>query len=110
MGYIVATTSSQGRIGVTINCAIVPRSRSRTIAVAVKMEVKAYRIIPITPGIMKKALTRSGLYQTWVRTSIGSFNAVVWPQRARRSAITLVANDWPINCAAERDGETTVGS
>ena len=51
-GIILPRISSQDRIGVTISCSIVPRSRSRTIDVAVRMEVNVNKIIAITPGIM----------------------------------------------------------
>src|SRR3989304_3550664 len=52
--------SSQGRIGVTISCSIVPRSRSRTIAVAVSIEGRSCRIIPLRAGTMKNALPSPG--------------------------------------------------
>src|ERR1044072_258108 len=73
-GMIFPTTSSQERIGVTINCSMVPRSRSRTIEGAVHKAVMKYRIMPITPGTLKYAAIRSGLYQTCVRTSRGGVN------------------------------------
>ena len=40
-GRTLPTTSSHGRMGVTMSCSIVPRSRSRTTAVAVRIAVKA---------------------------------------------------------------------
>jgi hypothetical protein len=52
-GRILPNTSSIWRMGVTINCSIVPRSRSRTTAEAVSMAVMAYRIMAMTPGIIK---------------------------------------------------------
>src|SRR3990172_624900 len=51
-------------MGVTISCSMVPRSRSRTMEVAVSMEVSICRIIPISAGTMKYALRRSGVYQS----------------------------------------------
>ena len=52
-GRILPTTNSHERMGVTINCSIVPRSRSRTMEEAVSKAVMKYRIMPITPGTLK---------------------------------------------------------
>ena len=89
---------------------MVPRSRSRTMALAVRIEVRANKIMPITPGIMKWALTRSGLYHTVVRTSSGGVMALSRPRCARRACKTSVECAWPINIAAESAVEATVGS
>ena len=110
-GRILPTTSSHGRMGVTMSCSIVPRSRSRTIAVAVRMEVMANRIMPITPGIMKYELTRSGLYQTRVRTSSGGWKfSTSMPERASFSIISEVACCWPIRVAAASAVDPAVAS
>src|SRR5215216_3951693 len=92
-GRIFPTTSSHERIGVTINCSIVPRSRSRTMEEAVNNVVMKYRIIPITPGTLKYAAMRSGLYQTCVRTSRGGVKDDGLPVSEACSVSTLVAYD-----------------
>ena len=57
--------------GVTCNCSSVPRSRSRTIALAVNWMSVNVRMIAISPGMMKLAVFSSGLYQGRTRRSIG---------------------------------------
>ncbi len=94
----------------TINCSMVPRSRSRTTAVAVSNAVMKDRIMPITPGILKYAEIRSGLYQTWVRTSTGGVNPAGCALRAVCSPRIFVAKAWPISCAAESAVPPTVAS
>ena len=59
--------SSQERIGVAISSSRLPRSRSRTIAAAVKITMVMVRITPISAGTICTAVRRSGLYS--VRTS-----------------------------------------
>src|ERR1041385_3876445 len=92
-GRIFPTTSSQERIGVTISCSIVPRSRSRTIEEAVNNAVMKNRIMPITPGTLKYAAMRSGLYQTCVRTSRGGLNEEDLPVKTACSVNTFVEYD-----------------
>src|SRR5262245_20207074 len=58
--------------GVTWSCSSVPRSRSRTMAVAVNWMRVNVRITAIRPGMMKLEVLRSGLYQGRTRRSIGS--------------------------------------
>ncbi len=49
---ILAITSSHERMGVTMSCSIVPRSRSLTMAAEVRVVVVIIRIIAIRAGIM----------------------------------------------------------
>ncbi len=51
-GASLPTSSSHERIGVTINCSIVPRSRSRTMAVDVSTTHRNSMMIPISAGTM----------------------------------------------------------
>ena len=62
-GTILPTVSSMLRMGETINCSSVPRSRSRAIAIAVNITRVIVRMTPTRPGTMKTAVRRSGLYQ-----------------------------------------------
>ena len=80
-GMILPSSSSQRRIGLTTSASSVPRSRSRTIAMAMTLTVVCIRRAPISPGTMKMADTRSGLYQARTRTSSGgaSFRSTAPP-------------------------------
>ena len=109
-GISLPTINSHGRMGVTISCSIVPRSRSRTTEEAVRMAAMAYRIMPITPGIIKCALIRSGLNQTVVRTSTGGWTRRLIPLRSNFCARMPVEWACPISCEAERAVEALVGS
>ena len=60
-GMILPSISSQGLIGVTISCSIVPCSRSRTIATAVSISACICSTEPIMPGSMKLICFMSGL-------------------------------------------------
>ena len=51
-GASLPTSSSHGRMGVTSSCSMVPRSRSRTIAVEVSTPDTKSRITPISAGTM----------------------------------------------------------
>ncbi len=66
----------------TINCSMVPCSRSRTMASEVKSVVRNCRIIAMRPGIMKLTLFISGLYQTRVWTSTPGKVSRVSPMRS----------------------------
>jgi hypothetical protein len=57
--------------GVTCSCSSVPRSRSRTIAVAVNWISVNVRMTAMRPGMMKLDVFKSGLYQGRTRRSIG---------------------------------------
>src|SRR5262249_39439477 len=59
------------RIGLTISASRVPFSRSRTTDTAIAVIVVCIRRAPMSPGTMKMAETRSGLYQARTRTSSG---------------------------------------
>src|ERR1700683_662550 len=49
-GIILPIISSIGRMGVTINCSMVPISFSRTMAMAVSITVTTIMILAMTPG------------------------------------------------------------
>ena len=49
-GTILPIMSSMGRMGVTINCSMVPISFSRTMAMAVSITVTTMMRLQITPG------------------------------------------------------------
>ena len=49
-GSVLPKMSSRGRIGVTINCSIVPISFSRTMAMAVSDNVTSMMMFTTTPG------------------------------------------------------------
>ena len=49
-GSVLPRISSNGRSGVTINCSIVPVSRSRTIAIDVSIRQVSRMMNAITPG------------------------------------------------------------
>ena len=66
-GISLPAMSSHERIGVVISSSKLPRSRSRTIAAAVKITIVMLRITPISAGTTCTAVRRSGLYS--VRTS-----------------------------------------
>src|SRR3990172_3327482 len=68
---ILPSKSSQRRIGLTTSASSVPRSRSRTIAIAMTLTVVCISNAPNSPGTMKIAETRSGLYQARTRKSSG---------------------------------------
>ena len=57
--------------GVTCSCSSVPRSRSRTMALAVNWMSVKVRMIAMRPGMMKLAVFSSGLYQGRTRRSTG---------------------------------------
>ena len=58
-------------MGLTISASSVPFSRSRTTETAIAVMVVCMSSAPISPGTMKIAETRSGLYQARTRTSTG---------------------------------------
>ena len=66
-GISLPAMSSHERTGVVISSSRLPRSRSRTIAAAVKITMVMLRITPISAGTICTAVRRSGLYS--VRTS-----------------------------------------
>src|SRR5713101_5618267 len=68
---ILPRSSSQRRIGLTISASSVPFSRSRTTDTAICVIVVCIRSAPTSPGTMKIAETRSGLYQARTRMSMG---------------------------------------
>ena len=49
-GSVLPIISSMGRIGVTINCSMVPISFSRTMAIAVSISVTIMMMLTTTPG------------------------------------------------------------
>ena len=49
-GSVLPSISSMGRMGVTINCSMVPISFSRTMARAVSMRVTSMMMLTTTPG------------------------------------------------------------
>ena len=49
-GRVLPSISSSGRIGVTINCSMVPISFSRTMAIAVSIRVTIMMMLATTPG------------------------------------------------------------
>ena len=49
-GSVLPRISSTGRMGVTINCSMVPISFSRTIAMAVSISVTSVMMFTTTPG------------------------------------------------------------
>ena len=59
-------------MGVTKSCSILPRSFSRTMAVAVIIGIRNCNKKPTNPGTIKKELFKSGLYQSRGRKSIGA--------------------------------------
>ena len=75
-GRILPRISSARVAGVTWSCSSVPRSRSRTIALAVNWMSVKVRMIAISPGMMKRDVRRSGLYQGRTRRSTGSSRLV----------------------------------
>ena len=66
--------SSHERIGVVISNSRLPRSRSRTIATAVKITMVMFRMTPINAGTTCTAVRRSGLYsvRSWKAGSLAS--------------------------------------
>ncbi len=66
---------SAGRTGVESNCSMVPFSHSRAMVSDVSMAAMIMMMTPMRPGTMKFLETRSGLYQTRGRMSMGGFNA-----------------------------------
>ena len=68
-GMSLPTMSSLGLSGVTSNCSMVPISFSLTMLRAVRLVVTMSSIIQMTPGTIKSALERSGLYHSRVRFS-----------------------------------------
>src|SRR5262245_25442129 len=71
-GMILPTIISNGRIGDTRICSIVPRSFSLTMLSAVRMAPTIIMITAMMPGTMKLTLLSSALYQTRLFTSIGA--------------------------------------
>ncbi len=53
--------SSAERTGVVISSSRLPRSRSRTMAIAVKITMVMFRITPMSAGTICTAVRRSGL-------------------------------------------------
>ena len=49
-GSVLPSISSMGRMGVTINCSMVPISFSRTMASAVSISVTIMMMLATTPG------------------------------------------------------------
>ena len=82
-GAIFPRMSSMRVTGVTWSCSSVPRSLSRTIAIAVNWMSVNVRMIAMRPGMMNVAVRRSGLYQGLTRTSTGSAG-VFQPARCAR--------------------------
>ena len=70
-GKIFPRMISKRVTGVTWSCSSVPRSRSRTIAIAVYWMSVKVRMIAMRPGMMNVAVLRSGLYQGRTRRSTG---------------------------------------
>jgi hypothetical protein len=70
-GAIFPRMSSTRVTGVTWSCSSVPRSLSRTIAIAVNWMSVNVRRIAMRPGMMNVAVRRSGLYQGLTRRSTG---------------------------------------
>ncbi len=60
-GRILPTVSSHGDTGVAISISRLPRSRSRTSAIAVNSTIVIVRITPTSPGTVFTAARRSGL-------------------------------------------------
>ena len=60
-GRILPTVSSHGETGVAISISRLPRSRSRTSAIAVNSTIVIVRIMPTRPGTVFTAARRSGL-------------------------------------------------
>src|SRR2546428_507657 len=89
-GMILPSSSSQRRIGLTTSASSVPRSRSRTIAMAMTLTVVCIRRAPISPGTMKMADTRSGLYQARTRTSSGGASTL--PDRSTTAVGTCLTS------------------
>ena len=85
-GRILPRISSARVAGVTCSCSSVPRSRSRTMALAVNWISVKVRMIAIRPGMMKRDVRRSGLYQGRTRTSMGSCRCV---QPARAASVRM---------------------
>ncbi len=82
-GKIFPRISSRRVTGVTWSCSSVPRSRSRTIAIAVNwMRVKV-RMIAMSPGMMNVSVLRSALYQGLTRMSTGRLSLFQPALRAR---------------------------
>ena len=94
-------------MGVTINCSMVPRSRSRTMEREVSIVVSRKRTIAIRPGIIKLTLFISGLYQTrgWTWTP-GRSSAAVPNRRSISRRLWACPTDWE----AEKTVLATLGS
>ena len=65
-GIVFPSINSTGRMGVTINCSIVPISFSLTIAREVRRIVVIIRITATTPGRLKFCDFNSGLYHALI--------------------------------------------
>ena len=60
-GSTLPSVSSHGDTGVAISISRLPRSRSRTSAIAVNMTIVMVRITPTSPGTVLTGARRSGL-------------------------------------------------
>ncbi|MCY1534434.1 hypothetical protein D9M68_698070 [compost metagenome] len=70
-GSTLPMVSSQGDTGVVMSISMLPRSRSRTRAMAVNSTMVMVRITPTSPGTVFSGARRSGLYRLTTDTLLG---------------------------------------